>query len=1084
MKINTNGFIPRKSFAKSQGQLSRSLERISSGLRINSARDDAAGLAISNRMTAQIRGLDTALNNISQGEGILRTSEGAFNEIVNALQRMRQLSVQSANDTLSTLDRSSLQGELAQLQAEVNRIVEGTSVNGIKVLDGDLLNFTIQSGAVQGDVATMSINRTDGQELGRQMQRVSLRGVNTNIAIGEETATEVIEISPAVPAQLITAEVPEIIDPNNPGTPDVIVSEAVFSDAVPFEVLVEAIPAVYSYDPGDDNTDPSRTLVTPGVPAVVREYVPPQLITPAVIIPGTPPVILQQFEPAVYTQPQPAVYDYNHKGELIINGVNIRATHESDDQLSTAKSTASAIAKAAAINDAFEFTGVQAIVGPTVLGSPNEVGPGPEFVSETRVFSKGIDVQYTNESQELTNLPLFIEDTDLFFALDNSRSNKGDLQSFISELDSTLKQLVNLSNGHTIRAGISFYGDHGLAAARQFPDFALIDLSDDDARQQLVSDVSQLDLNVINDAVAEDMHNSIAVAQSQAWSTSARQHLIMVGQGDADHDGENFTQESIEAAHQFLDAAPGQLAGKPQRLISTIKIDSRLDPQKVVFDNDGFPRNDETSSVRSNNDGFSYAQRILVTATQENPETIVTSEFNVSSILDTGAEAFISVDLAGFDVPLTLDNVVSPSTTSLDSVKASSLRSGDLVINGVDILSGVVGTFDVLANDANGALVNQINSKTANTGVTASINNGVISLSRDFGEINVFTTADGEFTTGFESADFGRYLVVGDKVIHNLNANSYSDLATQLTDKNLGFQAEAVVTDDVELGIRLTFDGGEQPVNIQSYGFNFTASGEYNGSELVRRDDYYPDYEVLTGPLLGGELNESNYVVINGAKIAGFNVQANDATGELRDAINAYSQKTGVVAQLDSGYELMLIANDGRNIKVETFGQGGAVTGLQNIVQGGDLTLQSKSDTDIYFGIAGETDMNDALGDLGGGPEDRFFGVNTEFSLDRLNITTREGANQAIRSLDLALDQAVGTQTQIGAMLNRLESTANRVQVNSQNLSASRSRITDADFAYETVLMTRAQILQQASTSILAQAKVTPQLALTLLESL
>ena len=104
--------------------------------------------------------------------------------------------------------------------------------------------------------------------------------------------------------------------------------------------------------------------------------------------------------------------------------------------------------------------------------------------------------------------------------------------------------------------------------------------------------------------------------------------------------------------------------------------------------------------------------------------------------------------------------------------------------------------------------------------------------------------------------------------------------------------------------------------------------------------------------------------------------------------------------------------------------------------------------------------------------------------MDRLNITTRERANQAIRSLDLALEQAVSNQTKIGAMLNRLESTANRVQVNSENLSASRSRITDADFAYETVLLTRAQILQQASTSILAQAKVVPQLALTLLESL
>ena len=98
-----------------------------------------------------------ALNNISHGKGILQTSEGGINNIVRAMQRMRELSIQSANDTLSQSDRLSLQGEFSQLQAEINRISEHTEINGLKVFQGDLLDFTLQSGAVNGDFAKIKL---------------------------------------------------------------------------------------------------------------------------------------------------------------------------------------------------------------------------------------------------------------------------------------------------------------------------------------------------------------------------------------------------------------------------------------------------------------------------------------------------------------------------------------------------------------------------------------------------------------------------------------------------------------------------------------------------------------------------------------------------------------------------------------------------------------------------------------------------------------------------------------------------------------------------------------------------------------
>jgi flagellin len=136
--INTNVFSinSQRALMNSQASMQTSLQRLSSGLRINSAKDDAAGLAISERMTAQIRGLGQAMRNANDGISMLQTAEGAMDEVGNMLQRMRELSVQSANDTLSASDRTSLNTEYAALSAEITRVSTATEFNSTKLLDG------------------------------------------------------------------------------------------------------------------------------------------------------------------------------------------------------------------------------------------------------------------------------------------------------------------------------------------------------------------------------------------------------------------------------------------------------------------------------------------------------------------------------------------------------------------------------------------------------------------------------------------------------------------------------------------------------------------------------------------------------------------------------------------------------------------------------------------------------------------------------------------------------------------------------------------------------------------------------------
>lgn len=156
--INTNiaSLNAQRNLTRSQGMLSTSLQRLSSGLRINSAKDDAAGLAISERFTAQIRGLNQAARNANDGISLAQTGEGALAEVTNNLQRIRELAVQSANATNSASDRAALQQEVDQLVAEIDRVATQTNFNGVNLLDGTFSSQTFQVGANVGETIDIS----------------------------------------------------------------------------------------------------------------------------------------------------------------------------------------------------------------------------------------------------------------------------------------------------------------------------------------------------------------------------------------------------------------------------------------------------------------------------------------------------------------------------------------------------------------------------------------------------------------------------------------------------------------------------------------------------------------------------------------------------------------------------------------------------------------------------------------------------------------------------------------------------------------------------------------------------------------
>ena len=186
--INTNiaSLNTQRNLTSSQTALNTSIQRLSTGLRVNSAKDDAAGLAIAERMSAQVRGLNVAARNANDGVSLAQTAEGALGKIGEMVQRVRELAVQSSNATNSSSDRTALQSEVAQLKSEIDRIAQNTSFNGTKLIDGSFSSAKFQVGSDAGESITIS-SITNSQLAG--MGSVTRASTQNSTAISDLTAT-------------------------------------------------------------------------------------------------------------------------------------------------------------------------------------------------------------------------------------------------------------------------------------------------------------------------------------------------------------------------------------------------------------------------------------------------------------------------------------------------------------------------------------------------------------------------------------------------------------------------------------------------------------------------------------------------------------------------------------------------------------------------------------------------------------------------------------------------------------------------------------------------------------------------------
>src|SRR5690625_2946666 len=212
--INTNylSLVAQNNLTKSQSSLSTAIERLSSGMRINSAKDDAAGQAIANRFTAKVNGLTQAARNANDGISIAQTTEGALDEINNNLQRIRQLTVQAANGSNSASDLRSIQDEITERLGEIDRVSRETDFNGVKVLGDDAAALTVQVGADDNQVITIDLRKINSSELGLGGFAVAGPLLNADGAIDEGNMKDALKAHFGATTSLKSASIEEVGD--------------------------------------------------------------------------------------------------------------------------------------------------------------------------------------------------------------------------------------------------------------------------------------------------------------------------------------------------------------------------------------------------------------------------------------------------------------------------------------------------------------------------------------------------------------------------------------------------------------------------------------------------------------------------------------------------------------------------------------------------------------------------------------------------------------------------------------------------------------------------------------------------------
>jgi flagellin len=961
--INTNvkSLVAQSALAANNNKLATAMERLSTGSRINSAKDDAAGLAISTRMESQVRGLNAAVRNANDGISLLQTAEGAMDEIGNMLQRMRELSVQASSDVNNSADRAGLDAEVQQLKAEIDRVVSTTRFNDKKLLDGSL-NGSLQVGAKAGETVEVNIANVSTLALG------TVSGVSTTGAVIE--------------ASFIGSQ----------ATPTV--SQMTFGADGEFNFVLEVgIPSA-------GGTGTSETYNVRGN-----------------VVNGS----AQDIVDAINTKIRGAQAD----GTAAVPAVSdsIRATYNgrtvSIENLSGGKVTVasgSTLRTAASASGSFNASGVTAtftsVTGGT--GSSNlQLGSANSAVTSFDAATQTSTIRGSNFAK---------------FTVDSTAA----------DLSATDKFNITLVSGGTTTVLTS----SGVAASVG----ALV------TNLRADSDYDSADYYISKSATGVLKIERYDGAAFTVDST----HLNSSGGAKVGTAAYTLTALSVSAGSTLASAEI--TVNGPQTVSASAALTT--DPNRVDLAFSGTAS--ATSSV-----SLTLVSGGVTTVLSTGVLTGVAAGDEVDFIIEK-LRASSAYDATKYSVGKDNNNKIVVSRTDgadfqIDATAGTTTKL--LLANGIDIVAST--TLQPVNNSANPISMyldfmgqdtysfkfrNETTSTSATTAITvdytgtasnltdiaAQVQSKLDTLATTTGKSNAYdfnvTVENGRIRIdenngyGFKLIDFASS--GGGRISASLGVNELSSAGTTsaLLDDTQAAQIATTVANGLakQTAVNLEFNPGGTAGTFDTYSFEITDGH----STAVISDVYFQGQPATAG-----------------------------SDTAMLSAIKAALVRSGMDSSI-------------------TATQSSDVITLTNAL-GNELKIQNYSSTQTteLKVSSGNSDTSGVTRYL----DDNFASANGSV-IRSVQITTSNGAQDAIGVIDAALEDLSSERSKLGALQNRLAHTIDNLTNISTNTSESRSRIQDTDYGQETAELARAQIIQQAATAMLAQANQSSQSVLSLLQ--
>ena len=1064
VSINTNvaSLLAQNNTRQVNNELEKAMERLSSGLRINSAGDDAAGLAISSKMESQVRGLQAAIKNANDGISVTQVAEGAMEEIGNILQRMRELAVQSANDSNSDTDRAYLQSEVSQLSDEISRIASTTQFNGINVLDGSFSDKSFQIGANSNQTVSLSIANVGASSLGIGSSSTSTTTSSTSTTgVAEEIGSLSFNIDDTYSFQVSDEDTglsyrigsasggvatAQTVTAVNTANQTFTLADHGFRTGDRFTATANA--ALGSANTLfivkiDEDTFQAATSLGNALNGTVID--PVNTSAPNVTGVGMVLTIADADSRADFA-------------ERINIGLKESATNTSIDAFASAASvSATTLAASTADEDLFKFN-------LTVDGVSSEVD------IKQRVLANASDstaVTYTELKTSMREAIQAVFDDSITVTVSTGRFTVEDAQGrslAISQGNGT-GYFFGTDEQNNGASSLSVDGNlqNNVSAAWNSAGTDLV-FSHAAAGEMTISNYDSVSTGIatfdVADTASSSLTEPVALQEDAVFDSTAS------FKGDVSE-----SKIAMNFSNVFGYAADSGSGASDANLVAEYVFKVTDGAGNIYMDFSG------TSSALD-------VQRL--NNTDAAIKTFV--ENNLSANIATFGDGRIGKD--EFEIDYSNGVLTITNTEGRDiAVEDFSSSYGKATISKLDQLSGT----EELASQQ--ALASEIrltrgygHSVTAGTAEVIIAIDGGTAKTADISGAFLGTTAT---DTGWEQAALIEDALLASSATGGVYIRVAYDSETDQ------FVINDTLGRDIELSASVYTTTG-------AYIVEEAVSGQSNTANTVLTDSETTSGVLTEATKVTLTANQDNMAALviglNGtaSTAAAFNFDTDTFSGSalktsfdnLVEKLNANYNGTAISYEFDTANRAVTFTHAKGG---ELFFDGHATdsTDLELTVTVNSGTLAAASQTNdsgqavikAYEATTTVTAEGDGAVDYTTSSSASSSSSSTSSTgIDQISIATATGANSAIDSIDAALNAILSERANLGALENRLDHTVNNLSNVSTNTSAALSRILDADFARETTALTKSQILSQAATSMLAQANQSKQSILALLQ--